>query len=141
VTFAETIRRVEAERWDEAKAAIAAGWTPDQHPSTCCPPVPPEPPKEARTAQQRREWCNVRAWNADQRAIRMRRVADMLQAKIDGERGDTASINIPMAKREKALDGSIKRGIQMGIALRQAAHWDSRAKYWRDRAETIEGEE
>lgn len=141
MTFAETIRRVESERLDEAAAAIAAGWTPDQHPAICCPTVPPDPPKEARTAQQRREWCNVRASNAGYRADVNRKIAARLQGEVDGERGDTASINIPFAKREKALDSAIKRGVQLGIALRQADHWESRADYWRNRALTIEGEE
>lgn len=138
MSFMDTILRVEAERWDEATAAIAAGWTPDQHPATCCPALPPDPPKEAKTAQQRREWCNVRAVNAEYRAERLRRITTKLQAQIDSERGpDFGEINIPMRKRTKDLDAAITRGNQLAISLRQADHWDGRATYWRNRANNI----
>ena len=133
--FGQTLMAVESERWDEATAAINAGWTPDQHPATCCPVLPPDPPKEAKTAQQRREWFNVRVMNAEVRATRMRKIAARLQAQIDSERGpDFGEINIPMNKRAKELDAAITRGNQLNISLRQADHWDGRAAYWRNRA-------
>ena len=138
MSFMDTILRVEAERWDEATAAINAGWTPDQHPATCCPALPPDPPKEAKTPQQRREWCNVRGSNAGYRADVNHKIATRLLGEIDDERGpDFGEINIPFAKREKALGSAIKRAVQLNIALHQADHWESRAEYWHNRANNI----
>ena len=134
--FGMTIRRIEAERVAEAEAAIAAGWTPDQHPATCCPALPPEQPKEARTTQQRREWCNVRAYKSDERAIRLRRVEARLTAELTPDRRpDSAEINIPFHKRAGSLDADITKARQLAIATQQAAHHESRAKYWRNRAQ------
>lgn len=138
-SFGATIARVEAERLQQAKDAIAAGWTPDQHPATCCPALPPDPPKEANTASQRRAWCNVRASNAGARAFRMRKIEARLQGELASKRRpDFGEINIPMNKRETSLDSDITKARQLAIATRQADHWESRAEYWRNRAKTIQ---
>ena len=53
-SFGETIRRIEAERLAEAQAAIADGWTEEDHPAKCCPPViaPRQSGKTARSIEE-----------------------------------------------------------------------------------------
>ena len=53
-SFGETIRRIEAERIAEAQAAIADGWTEEDHPAKCCPPViaPRQSGKTARSIEE-----------------------------------------------------------------------------------------
>lgn len=36
-SFGETIRRIEAERLEQARQAVANGWTEADHPDKCCP--------------------------------------------------------------------------------------------------------
>lgn len=102
-SFGVTIARIEAERIQQATAAITAGWTPDQHPATCCPPDKTKQPK--RGGRSRYEVQRLR----DQAANRAKWWAskvDRTQAKLDQRDAnrpqfDHGMLNTPVGPRAR----------------------------------------
>lgn len=136
-SFAETIRRIETERLTEAKAAIDAGWKPDDHPERCCPTETPVS-KAIRSPEERRRWFLHRAGTAEDNARRTQRTVDRLEAELEPtRRADHGEINIPMAKRSKSLDSDITKAAQLVKARQAINNYETRARHWRAKAATI----
>lgn len=140
MSFAETILRIEAERMEEARQAIAAGWTPEDHPHKCCPKpekVAPAPRKKAGL-----EWYAHRLWNAEARRDYLQAKLDKMDAKENGTRPDFGEINIPWnRRREREAEAAVKRGVEyvktweaLESAKNQVARYSQRLEELRDAA-------
>lgn len=133
--FGQGILRAKQELLKHGRDAIGNGWTPDQHPTICCPTDTPKPVRK-RTPEQRRAWFLERATNADGLALRHKNIAARVRKEIEASRSaDFGEINIPMKYRIKDLDRAITRAGQLENAIRGAKHHEARAEYWRQKAE------
>ena len=123
--FGAALFRVEEERLAEGRRAVAAGWTPDDHPKACCPA--PAVPATARRVPDP-DYAAKRRAAAEDTAARLRTALARLEANHD--RGDRAEANIPMRHRTRQLEADITRAAEYTrteAALRNA---ESRGRYW-----------
>ena len=123
--FGAALLRVEEEWLEEGRRAVAAGWTPADHPKVCCPA--PAAPAAARRVPDP-DYAAKRRAAAEDAAARLRTALARLDANHD--RGDRAEANIPMRRRTRRLEADITRATEYtrtGAALRNA---ESRARYW-----------
>ena len=131
-SFAATILSVEAERMEEARQAIADGWTPDDHPAECC-PVETVATKPKRAPEERAQWARTRAVNAEARARQARANISRIEGLILSTSKDTAEQNIPITGRRAAgLERDIKHAGKLRYAIRDAEWHESRAEHWRN---------
>ncbi|MCC3292970.1 hypothetical protein [Arthrobacter sp. zg-Y1110] len=135
--FGNAILRIEAERMEEARRAIEAGWTPESHPDTCCPepvrvPVPRPAPDPGYAAVRRR--------SAEARVSRLKeRLAGLEQTGHPARRADAGEINVPFHRRERATNAAISRGVQEADLRAKLAHAESRIRYWAEREAAVSG--
>ena len=132
-SFGETIRRVEAERLETTRQAIANGWTPDQHPATCCPAEPkqPAPKRGGRTGeelQRLRDAAERRAkWWAD--AV-TRKQATFDNREAARPRFDHGMLNTPVGPRARQANTSQRLWAELEHRKERAAHFARlQAKY------------
>lgn len=125
-SFGETIRRIEAERLAEAQAAIADGWTEEDHPAECCPPEtkPPQPKRSGRSIEEierlRRKAENKAKWWAD--------AANRAQAELDRRDAsrpqfDHGMLNMPVAPRAREASAGDRIWRDMEYRKQRAEHF------------------
>lgn len=124
-SFGATIARVEAERLQQAKDAIAAGWTPDQHPGVCCPPDKTPQPK--RGGRSRYEVQRLR----DQAAGRAKWWSDTVertQAKLDNRENirpqfDHGMLQVNLKTRQREANAGQRIWKELEHAKQRADHF------------------
>ncbi|SEE82994.1 hypothetical protein SAMN04489740_2703 [Arthrobacter alpinus] len=124
-TFGATIARVEAERLQQAKDAIAAGWTPDQHPAICCPPDKTQQPK--RGGRSRYEVQRLRD-QAENRAKWWADAVERTQAKLDNREAnrhpfDHGMLNTPVGPRAREANAGQRIWQELETAKERADHF------------------
>lgn len=118
-SFGETVARVEAERMAEAKAAVEAGWTPDDHPAKCCPPTAgtPQPKREGRSLEEverlRTAAARKAKWWVEERARRQQALDNHDAAQPQFDHG---MLQVDLKTRNK----SSARGDRLWKALNEA---------------------
>lgn len=132
-SFGETIRRIEAERLAEAQAAIANGWTENDHPAKCCPP---------KTAQQKRKQRPIEEvqrllGRAEDKADHWQSVANTLQGElnqIDANRPkfDHGMMQVSLKTRRKGMGREMQLWKDAEHAKQRADHYRRLAKKYQD---------
>lgn len=131
MSFMETIRRIEAERLEEAQSAIDAGWTPEDHPAKCCPKDAPQPKRTGRSieeierlrasAQRKAEW-----WNE----TFTRRQQALANHEAEQPRFDHGMLQVDLKTRNKSSNRGDRLWKQQQQAQERAQHfWNLEAKY------------
>lgn len=132
-SFGETIRRIEAERLEHARQAVAEGWTEDDHPNKCCPTV--EAPRRAGKTKRaieeierlRDQADNKARWWTEQHQKLTSQLAafDAAQPKFDH-----GMLQLPIAYRRKGMSRGHQLWQQVEHAKQQADHYQRlTAKY------------
>ena len=124
-SFGATIARIEAERLQQAKDAIAAGWTPDQHPAICCPPDKTVQPK--RGGRSRYEVQRLRD-QAENRAKWWAAAVERTQAKLDARDAnrpqfDHGMLNTPVGPRAREANAGQRIWKELEAAKERADHF------------------
>ena len=123
--FGAALLRVEEELLEEGRRAVAAGWTPADHPNVCCPaPAAPAATKRAPDPG----YAAKRRAAAEDTAARLRNAL----ARLDGnhDRGDRAEANIPMRRRARQLEADITRAIEYTRTEAALSNAESRVRFW-----------
>lgn len=134
--FGETIRRIENERLEEARAAVANGWTEADHPAKCCPPAAPQPKRAGRPLDEvkrlRTRAANKAKWWAD--AV-IRKQAVLNARETARPRFDHGMLNTPVGPRAREAEAGQRMWRELEAAKGRAAHF---ARLERKYAEQIE---
>lgn len=125
-SFGETIRRIEAERLAEAQAAIADGWTEEDHPAKCCPPgaETPQSKRSGRSIEEierlRRKAENKAKWWADAAA---RAQAELDRRDASRPQFDHGMLNMPVAPRAREANAGDRIWRDMEYQKQRAEHF------------------
>lgn len=123
--FGETIRRIEAERLEEARAAVANGWTEADHPTKCCPAATPQPKRAGRPLDEVKR-LHAKAHNrAKWWADAVSRKQDALDAR-DAARPefDHGMLNTAVGPRAREANASQRLWRELEAAKARAAHFE-----------------
>lgn len=124
-SFGATIARIEAERLQQAKDAIAAGWTPDQHPAVCCPPDTTVQPKRAgRSREEVQRLRNQAAGRAKWWADKATRTQATLDTRDNARpQFDHGMLNTPIGPRAKEANAGQRIWKELQHAKQRADHF------------------
>lgn len=134
--FGETIRRIEAERLEEARAAVANGWTKADHPTKCCPPATPQPKRAGRPLDEVKRLhtraANKAKWWADA-VIRKQSALDAREAARP--KFDHGMLNLPLKQRMRAEDAGQRMWRELEAAKGRAAHFSGLERKYAEQIE------
>lgn len=124
-SFGATIARIEAERLQQAKDAIAAGWTPDQHPATCCPPSGPVQSKRAgRSREEVQRLRDKAAGRAKWWADKVGRTQATLDARDNARpQFDHGMLNTPVGPRAREANAGQRIWKELEAARERSDHF------------------
>lgn len=134
-SFGETIRRIEAERIAEAQAAIADGWTEEDHPAKCCLPEAktPQPKRSGRSIEEierlRKKAENKAKWWAD---AFQRREQDLANYEASVPKFDHGMMQVSLKTRRKGMGREMQTWRNLEHAKERAIHYQHLAKKYQD---------
>lgn len=134
-SFGETIRRIEAERLAEAQAAIANGWTENDHPAKCCPAEAktPQPKRSGRSIEEierlRKKAENKAKWWAD---AFQRREQDLANYQASVPKFDHGMMQLSLDYRRKGMARGKRLWEEADHAKERADHYQHLAKKYQD---------
>lgn len=132
-SFGETIRRIEAERLEEAKQAVADGWTETDHPAKCCPPKIAQPKPKGRPIEEVQRLLG----QAERKAVHWQSVANTLQGELnqtDANRPkfDHGMMQVSLKTRRKGMGREIQLWKDAEHAKQRADHYRRLVKKYQD---------
>lgn len=134
-SFGETIRRIEAERMEEARQAVADGWTEADHPAKCCSPEAktPQSKRSGRSIEEierlRRKAENKAKWWAD--ALK-RREQELANYEASVPKFDHGMMQLSLDYRRKGMARGKRLWEEMNHAKERADHFARLAKKYQD---------
>ncbi|MCC3299346.1 hypothetical protein [Arthrobacter caoxuetaonis] len=134
--FGQAILRIEAERMEQARAAVGAGWTPEHHPGLCCPGPEASQP---RRPTPNPGYAAVRRRAAEARVLSLASRLARLPEPGEGSGTGHGEINIPFSRRENATAAAVARAAEITDLRARLRHARDRAAYWAEREKYAAG--
>lgn len=138
-SFGETIRRIEAERKSEARAAIDAGWTEADHPAKCCPHLLESRPLTKREGRSLEELERLRD-KAGGKAKWWTDAAARKQAELDARESarpqfDHGMLQLSLKTRQRGSSADMRMWRDLEHAKERAAHFTRLANKYTEQIE------
>jgi len=132
-SFGETIRRIEAERIAEAQAAIADGWTEEDHPAKCCPPKTAQPKPKGRPIEEVQRLLGRALDKGKEWTDAMNRLQNELN-QIDNDRPkfDHGMMQVSLKTRRKGMGREMQTWRNLEHAKERSIHYQHLAKKYQD---------
>lgn len=132
-SFGETIRRIEAERLEEAKQAVEDGWTEDDHPNKCCPPKKAKPKPKGRPIEEVQRLLDRAIDKGKQWTDAMNRLQNELD-QIDNTRPkfDHGMMQLSLKTRRKGMSREMQPWRSLEHAKERAAHYQRLTNKYQD---------
>lgn len=132
-SFGETIRRIEAERLEQARQAVADGWTEQDHPTKCCPPKTVQPKRNGRPIEEVQRLLDRALDKGKQWTDSMNRLqAELDQIDNDRLKFDHGMMQLSLKTRRKGMSREMQTWRSLEHAKERAIHYQNLAGKYQD---------